>query len=319
MRAPPRPKPPKPKLFEELPIESLREQYKKNEALLMSSYVPFPNTTLNLLCNVGCMDGRPYNRQPSSSATVERLENEQAKIQARIAELQDTHTISVGIKNLVIDGEGKTVVDRPPPGYFTSRIATKKKALAAWVSILTVFVIYSFLTYNFQGTNVKNVKKSKIGLVSMEESIELERRAFLAEKERMAIRAARKERMAMPTPVTETGKRLTPKEYEAKVWAFMSYKPTDSDLEGEQEDAEDNDPASWLVDDQDDGIKGQDIVYPDAEEWADLIRVDTNIRYCDEEEEEGYDGYDGYDGHDGHDDYDGYDGYEGDTGYGDGR
>jgi hypothetical protein len=58
-----------------------------------------------------------------------------------------------------------------------------------------------------------------------------------------------------------------------------NYKPTDSDLEDEDdEDEDDDDPSSWFYDDQDDGKKGQDIVYPDedleAEELAHIIRLD---------------------------------------------
>ena len=44
--------------------------------------------------------------------------------------------------------------------------------------------------------------------------------------------------------------------------------------DGEEEDEDDDDPASWFHDDQDDGIKGQNIVYPDAEDLSDIIRVD---------------------------------------------
>ena len=60
-------------------------------------------------------------------------------------------------------------------------------------------------------------------------------------------------------------------------WVNRNYKPTDSDLEDEEdEDEDDDDPASWFHDDQDDGLKGQDIVYPDPEELAYTIRVDDS-------------------------------------------
>ena len=57
-----------------------------------------------------------------------------------------------------------------------------------------------------------------------------------------------------------------------------NHKPTDSDLEDDDDDvdADDEDPASWFEDDQDDGRKGQDIVEPDAEVLADIIRIDHN-------------------------------------------
>ena len=44
--------------------------------------------------------------------------------------------------------------------------------------------------------------------------------------------------------------------------------------DSDDEDEDDDDPASWFHDDQDDGIKGQNIVYPDAEDLSDIIRVD---------------------------------------------
>ena len=49
--------------------------------------------------------------------------------------------------------------------------------------------------------------------------------------------------------------------------------PPPSDID---EDEDDEDPASWFDDEEDDGIKGQDIVYPDAEDFADVIRVDES-------------------------------------------
>jgi len=56
-----------------------------------------------------------------------------------------------------------------------------------------------------------------------------------------------------------------------------NYKPTDSDLEDEDEYDSDEDPATWFEDDQDDGRKGQDIVLPDAEDLSDIIRVDASM------------------------------------------
>lgn len=58
-----------------------------------------------------------------------------------------------------------------------------------------------------------------------------------------------------------------------------NYRPTDSDME-QEEDSDDEDPASWFDDDQDDGRKGQNIVDPDTEDLSDIIRVDASrIRY----------------------------------------
>lgn len=55
--------------------------------------------------------------------------------------------------------------------------------------------------------------------------------------------------------------------------ARRNHKPTESDLEDDS-DEDDEDPSTWFEDDQDDGRKGQDIVEPDAEDLADIIRVD---------------------------------------------
>ena len=117
--------------------------------------------------------------------------------------------------------------------------------------------------------------------MSISEAIELEQKQNAIERERRERAEARRERMTMPSTTTPSGRKLTREEYEAKVWAFMNYKPTDSDLEGEDEDEEDDeDPASWFHDDQDDGIKGQNIVYPDSEDLADVIRIDeSKIHY----------------------------------------
>lgn len=89
-------------------------------------------------------------------------------------------------------------------------------------------------------------------------------------------------------------RRLTREEQEARIWAFMyvlslwnpldactdchdrTYKPTDSDMEDEDDyESDDEDPANWFEDDQDDGRKGQDIIEPDYEDLNNIIRIDT--------------------------------------------
>lgn len=56
-----------------------------------------------------------------------------------------------------------------------------------------------------------------------------------------------------------------------------NHKPTESDLEDDDEyDSDDDDPATWFEDDQDDGRKGQDIVEPDVEDMSDIIRIDES-------------------------------------------
>jgi hypothetical protein len=58
-----------------------------------------------------------------------------------------------------------------------------------------------------------------------------------------------------------------------------NHKPTDSDLEDDmdEDDEDDEDPSTWFEDDQDDGVKGQNIVEPDFEDLYNVIRVDESI------------------------------------------
>jgi len=122
----------------------------------------------------------------------------------------------------------------------------------------------------------------------MDEAMELERAAFLRDKQRAEAKTQRQ--------VAATGLTLTREEREARIWGFMwvsfrdwphfagwrknrNYKPSESDMEDDDEDSDD-DPANWFEDDQDDGRKGQDIVEPDEEDYSDIIRVDASrIQY----------------------------------------
>jgi hypothetical protein len=47
----------------------------------------------------------------------------------------------------------------------------------------------------------------------------------------------------------------------------------------DEDDIDDEDPATWFEDDQDDGRKGQDIVEPDFEDYSDIIRIDEPQLY----------------------------------------
>lgn len=114
--------------------------------------------------------------------------------------------------------------------------------------------------------------------MSLEDAIVLEQQHNALEKERRARALERQEKLNMPKR-PGPGMATSREEYEQKVWAFMNHKPTDSDLE-DDDDEDDDDPSTWFEDDQDDGVKGQDIVYPDPEDVADVIRMDTSkIRY----------------------------------------
>lgn len=58
--------------------------------------------------------------------------------------------------------------------------------------------------------------------------------------------------------------------------SYRNHKPTESDMEDDDEEDSDDDPANWFVDDQEDGIKGQDIIEPDDEGLEDVIRIDQS-------------------------------------------
>jgi hypothetical protein len=57
-----------------------------------------------------------------------------------------------------------------------------------------------------------------------------------------------------------------------------NHKPSESDMEDDSDDGEDDDPSSWFEDDQDDGRKGQDIVNHDSddEDLSHIIRIDDS-------------------------------------------
>lgn len=60
-----------------------------------------------------------------------------------------------------------------------------------------------------------------------------------------------------------------------RVSATRNHKPTESDLEDDSEPDDDN-PGTWFDDEDEDGIKGQNIVLPDAEDFSDIIRIDDS-------------------------------------------
>jgi len=188
----------------------------------------------------------------STSAYVVRISAEQAAVEARLVELDGMETIQTGLKNTRIRGEDDMVVDTPPEPPTSRTIEAKRKALSRFAS--------------------QNAT-SHPGSLSLREAIELEQQAHARDAERRQQALERKQRMGI-SPGAEF---MTQQEREARIWAFMNYKPTDSDLEDEDEYDSDEDPATWFEDDQDDGRKGQDIVLPDAEDLSDIIRVDPSM------------------------------------------
>ncbi|KAJ7699953.1 hypothetical protein B0H17DRAFT_1158002 [Mycena rosella] len=192
----------------------------------------------------------------STSADAEswivRVTAEQAAVEGRLVDLVGVDTINTGLKNTAIKGEDDMNVDPPPEPHTSPTLEAKRKALS-----------------RYGPANGGTV----IGSLSMQEAIRLEQVAHAADKERQDRLLEKRRRMGMSIP----GEQLTRQEREARMWAFMNHKPTDSDLEDDDEDEySDDDPATWFEDDQDDGRKGQLIVEPDVEEYGDIIRIDSS-------------------------------------------
>ncbi|KAJ7507674.1 hypothetical protein B0H11DRAFT_2218510 [Mycena galericulata] len=181
-----------------------------------------------------------------------RITAEQDAIEGRLVELLGMDAINTGLKNTAIKGEDDMNVDPPPEPYISPTVEAKRKALS-----------------RFGPANDGTV----IGSLSMQEAIQLEQQAHLADKERQERLLEKRKRMGISIP----GEQLTRQEREARMWAFMNHKPTDSDLEDDsEEDDGDDDPATWFDDEDDDGRKGQLIVEPDVEDYGNIIRIDSS-------------------------------------------
>jgi hypothetical protein len=189
----------------------------------------------------------------TTSTYVRRISVEQSAIDRRLLELEGVDSIQAGLRNTKIAGVDDMNVDLPLELPVSRTLLAKQKALL------------QFTPNNGTGAT---------GCLNLEEAVELEQRTHALDEERKQRSIEKKKRLGLPI----SGEVLTRQEREARIWAFMNHKPTDSDLEDDDDDvdADDEDPASWFEDDQDDGRKGQDIVEPDAEVLADIIRIDHN-------------------------------------------
>ena len=74
-------------------------------------------------------------------------------------------------------------------------------------------------------------------LLDLDEAIRLEEQHNAFERERRARAEARRQKMTMPSRYS--GRFKTQAEYEAAVWHFMSYKPSESDMEDDDDDYDD--------------------------------------------------------------------------------
>jgi len=177
---------------------------------------------------------------------------EQAAIEARLLELEGMENIQARLTNTKISGEDDMMVDEPEHPI-SRAIDAKRRVLSR---------------YNPEPLNGGR----SVGSLSFQEAIELEQRAHTQDLERQQKLEEKRKRTGMPLK----GEVLTKQEREARIWAFMKHKPSDSDLEDDSDEEDDDDPSTWFEDDQDDGIKGQHIIQPDSiDELSNIIRIDT--------------------------------------------
>ncbi|KAJ3554164.1 hypothetical protein NM688_g3248 [Phlebia brevispora] len=203
---------------------------------------------------------------PSTSSYVQRISAEQAQIEARLVELgvdgirkmlHET-TIQDEAEQMNVDNSPQEQQQDPQENNVPRPIGAKLRALQNFSAQIP---------HADAGSNI----------FTYQEAMQIEREAHALDMQRQKEHEEkvqeRRRRMGLPLAGE---KRLTREEQEARIWAFMSYKPTDSDLEDEDEyDSDDDDPANWFEDDQDDGRKGQDIIEPDYEDLTNIIRIDS--------------------------------------------
>lgn len=191
-----------------------------------------------------------------TSALGQRLSAEQAAIESRLLELEGVEEIRNGLNKTNINADEIMIVDQPRMPHV---IDAKRRALSRYAPIA------------LNGAQ-------QVSSLSLQEAVELEQRAHVQDAARQQRLDERKRRIGLPI----RGEVLSRAEMDARMRAFVNYKPTDSDLEDDMDDDDDDDedPSTWFEDDQDDGVKGQDIIEPDYEELSSVIRVDeSRARY----------------------------------------
>jgi len=189
----------------------------------------------------------------STSAYAQRISSEQAAIESRLTELVGVEAIRNQLQQTKIEDDEDMKVDSTPQIPQYQGIDAKRRVLAKFASRTS--------SGNGQG-----------GGLTLQEAIQIEQEAHAADRARQQALEEKRRRQGLVV----NGEILTRQEREARMWAFMSYKPTDSDLEDDDDDEDDDDPSTWFEDDQDDGRKGQDIVEPDYEDFSDIIRIDSS-------------------------------------------
>ncbi|KIJ37401.1 hypothetical protein M422DRAFT_69341 [Sphaerobolus stellatus SS14] len=186
---------------------------------------------------------------PSTSSYHQRLIHDQATIEGILGveiiqdALSKTHITED-------DPMGEPVPSSPP----SRTVDAKRRALARFYTNTT--------------------QKGTTRALGLDEAVQLEQQAHMVAAERQKQEDERRRRQGLPV----RGEVLSNAEREAKIWAFMNAKPSESDEEDvgwNATDSEDeDDPSNYFDYSDDEEAKGHPLVDPD--ELADLIRVDTH-------------------------------------------
>jgi hypothetical protein len=122
--------------------------------------------------------------------------------------------INAGLKNTRLDEEVDMNVDLPPESPSSRMLDAKRRALSKFVCL--VFTSGSHLVCS-RDDEAPGSGASASGTLTLEEAINLERQAFLQDKERQERITEKKRRLGMPIK----GEVMSQKEREARIWAFM--------------------------------------------------------------------------------------------------
>ncbi|KAI0750931.1 hypothetical protein C8Q80DRAFT_1268238 [Daedaleopsis nitida] len=227
------------------------------------------NASINTLSKAELEERYEYNARllaetsASSSTFIKQLEEQQAALRARLGEL-GVEGIRSQLAKTTIQEDDSMSVDpiiepTPPPPSQPRPIGAKQRALARWNPAV-------------HGGNAPQAAG-----MSYDEATKILQESYQREQEQKHKLEEKRRRRGDVT----AGEQLTRAEMDARMLAFISYKPSDSDLEDdvdedeeEEEEEKSGRPAWWDEDDQDDGIKGQDIVEPDYEDLSTIIRID---------------------------------------------
>lgn len=87
--------------------------------------------------------------------------------------------------------------------------------------------------------------RQKVTMLNLQEAIDIEKRAHMQDLERRQKAEEKRSRIGMPR--SDEMQSMTKEERERRIWAFMTHKATESDLEEDDYDEDDEDPSLWYV------------------------------------------------------------------------